>query len=233
MKDSSLHRIAVIFLIFEAALLFLPLIILGQSINWPASLSEPASINLPLILEQYGNMMTGYTIYLVYSLLFWPVAYLAGRVIVEGEINNVLFQIANAFAALSAIARSLGIVRWLFAMPVLAELYVDPNATAADKENISMLYEMLNAYAGGIGESLGVSLFAVIWLVLICLLIMQNKKWPNCLGYFGFIAAVALLSNLAEVIGIDMGAMITISVVLLHLWMLATAIVFWRKNQVA
>jgi hypothetical protein len=229
-RADGLRRPAIVLLIIEFFLIFPPLIILGAAINWPASLDEPASVNLPLILEQYAGVMTGYSIYLVYSLLFWPVAYLTGRVIVGDDPDNPLFRIASAFAALSALARALGIVRWLFAMPVLAQLYTASTATPELQASISVVYEMLNAYAGGVGELLGVSLFAVIWLVLISLLIMRQANWPNWLGYFGLVAAASLFLNLFETIGVDMGPMITVSVTLLHFWMLAAALVFWRKK---
>jgi hypothetical protein len=226
----SIRRYAAIFLIIEFLLIFAPLIILGAAINWPGSLDEPASVNLPLILEKYMAMMTGYSIYLVYSLLFWPMAYLTGRAIIIGDNENTLFRVASGFAALSTLARALGIVRWLFAMPVLARLYTNPATSEELKNNISMVYEMLNAYAGGIGELLGVSLFASIWLVLISILLLRSSHWPNWLGYFGLIVAASLLLNLLEMIGIDMGAMITVSTTLLHFWMLSTAIVFLRKK---
>jgi len=226
----AIRRQAAIFLIIEFLLIFAPLIILGTAINWPASLDEPASVNLPLILEQYMAMMTGYSIYLVYSLLFWPMAYLTGRAIVIDDTSNTLFLVASGFAALSTLARTLGIVRWLFAMPVLARLYTNPVVSENFKESISMVYEMLNAYAGGIGELLGVSLFASIWLVLISILLIRSSHWPNWLGFFGLIVAASLLLNLLEMVGIDMGAMISVSETLQHFWMLAAAIVFLRKK---
>jgi hypothetical protein len=74
-----LNRATVVLLIVEFLLIFAPQIILGAAINWPASLDEPAGVNLPLILEQYPAMMSGYAFYLVYSLLFWPVAYLTSN----------------------------------------------------------------------------------------------------------------------------------------------------------
>jgi hypothetical protein len=227
---APLHRSAAILLIIEFLLIFPPLMILGAAINWPASLDEPASVNLPLIFEQYAGMMAGYSFYLAYSLLFWPVAYLTGRVIVGDDAENALFRVASGFAVLSALARALGIVRWLLAMPVLAQFYTAPTATPELKASISVVYEMLNSYAGGVGELLGVSLFAVIWLMLISILIIHKVNWPNWLGYFGFVAAASLFLNLLEAIGIDMGPMITISVTLLHFWMLAAAIVFFRKK---
>ena len=230
-ESRGLRQAAIVLLIMEAFLMFPPLIILGAAINWPTSLDEPASVNLPLVLEQYVAVMAGYGIYLVYSLLFWPVAYLTGRVITGDDTENALFRLASGFAALSALARALGIVRWLFAMPVLAQLYTAPTATPELKASISVTYEMLNAYAGGIGELLGVSLLAAIWLVLISILIIQKANWPDWLGYFGFVAAISLFLNLLEVIGIDVGPMATISVALVQFWMLAAAIVFFRRRN--
>ena len=230
-KFGSIYRQAAIFLIIEVVLIFAPLIILGAAINWPASLDEPASVNLPLILKQYGPMMTGYSIYLVYSLLFWPMAYLTGRAIVGVDTANAIFRVATGFAVLSVLARALGIVRWLFAMPILARMYIDPAASEEARAGISMAYEMLNAYAGGVGELLGVSLFAAIWLVLICILIIRSSMWPGWLGYFGLVVAASLILNLLEMFGIDMGPMISVSETLQHFWMLATAIVFLRRKE--
>jgi hypothetical protein len=46
--------------------------------------------------------------------------------------------------------KAIGITRWLFAMPVLADAFVAPGA---DQAQIGIVFEMLNAWAGGIGES--------------------------------------------------------------------------------
>lgn len=118
-------------------------------------------------------MMTGYSIYLVYSLLLWPMAYLTGRAIVIGDTSNAVFRVATGFALFSVLARALGIVRWLFAMPVLACLYTTPQLSEETRAGISVVYEMLNAYAGGVGELLGVGLFAAVWMVPINILIIR------------------------------------------------------------
>jgi hypothetical protein len=230
-KPRTLRRQAAFLLIVEFLLIFAPMIILGAALNWPASLDEPASVNLPLVLERYASVIAGYSLYLVYSLLFWPVAYWTGRVIVGDDVENPLFRVASGFAALSALARALGVVRWLFAMPALAQLYTAPDATPELQATVSVVYDMLNAYAGGVGELLGVSLFAVIWLALISVLILRSAQWPAWLGYFGLVAAASLFLNLLEVVGMDLGPMITMSVGLLHFWMLAAAIVFLRKKD--
>ncbi|MEM8858244.1 MAG: DUF4386 family protein [Chloroflexota bacterium] len=227
-QSSTIKKSAIWLLTLEALLLFIPLIVLGRAINWPASLDEPASVNLPLILEQFPAMFTGYSVYLIYSLLFWPMALVAGRAIFESS-DNFMLQIANGVAVLSAFARALGIVRWLFAMPVLATIYVDPGSSAELKESISVVYEMLNAYAGGIGEILGVNFFAAIWLTIMSIVMLRSARWPKWLPALGMVAAISLFINVINVVGIDTGFNITLSVTLFHFWMLGTAIILYRE----
>ena len=52
MTNTTTARATGALLVFEALLLFVPVAILGSAINWPASLSEPPSVILPLIQQQ-------------------------------------------------------------------------------------------------------------------------------------------------------------------------------------
>jgi hypothetical protein len=223
------NRIAGILLIFEALLLFVPVIILGSAINWPASLSEPAQVVLPLINEQLVATRLGYTIYLLYSVLFFPLALLTTHALVRGERLGGLLQVAVGFAALSTLARSLGIIRWLVAMPALATAYVDPTATSSSRETIELIYTTLNAYGGSIGEVLGVNLFAALWLILLSLVGLRNAYLPRWLGIGGLLAAAGLFGGAIEMFGIDIGALITITTSGIQLWFLAAGIYLLRR----
>ncbi len=64
-------------------------------------------------------------------------------------LSGAMASITMALAIMSAVGKSIGITRWLFAMPGLAQAYVSPGAY---QPGIAQLYETLNAYAGGIGE---------------------------------------------------------------------------------
>ena len=75
---------------------------------------------------------------------------------------------------------------------------------------------MLNAYAGGVGELLGVSLFAVIWLVLVRVLIVRSADFPNWPAAFRFVTAASLVANRAEVVGVEVGLNLTLLVVFLQ-----------------
>mmetsp|Transcript_30179 Transcript_30179/g.61268 ORF Transcript_30179/g.61268 Transcript_30179/m.61268 type:complete len:280 (-) Transcript_30179:1057-1896(-) len=230
--SSTVSRNATVtLLIIFVVLIFVPLGILGAAIDWPNNLSEDADHNLPLLLEEQQSVFWGYFIYLIYSILFYPVAYMMGRYIAgSGGVFSPWLHLGSGFAALSAVTRAIGLSRWLFAMPTLARIYVDPNTTETMREAVVVSYDMLNAWGGGIGELLGVSSFASLWVVCTSVLFLQSQEWPSWMGWAGFIVAIDLAINLLEmdILSIDMGANLTISVVLLHLWLLLAALLFLR-----
>ncbi|MCU0491392.1 MAG: DUF4386 domain-containing protein [Chloroflexaceae bacterium] len=232
METRTLARWAAVLLVVEALLFFVPLAVLGAAINWPASLDAPASELLPLLVQQADAVRTGYFAYLLYSILFWPVALLVIRTVAGGDTLSPLLRMAAGFGIASAVARTLGIIRWLGPMPVLAQQYVDPAATEATRASINVSYTMLNDYAGSVGEILGVSLFASIWALLVGIAILRSAHMPRWLGLGGLVVAGLLATPLVEIWGIDAGPMIAISVMGLHLWFLALAAVFtFRKGQ--
>ncbi len=198
--------------------------ILAPTINWPASLEEPPSVIFPLILDQSVAVFAGYLSYLVHALALIPLAiFLRDGLKLDGAIGTTVVTLG----VLAGFAKALGITRWLFLMPGLAAAYTDPAATAAEQAAISAVYEAFNAYAGGIGELMGVGLFAGIWTIVISAILVRNgDRW---LGLAGYSAAALLLSTLLSVVGIESPLMLTLSGILWQFWTLALAIVIWRK----
>ncbi len=196
-----------------------PLTILGAAISWPASLGDPASVVLPLLRQNESMVRLGYAIYLAYSVLFFPVAHMLTRTAI-GEIGATLTT-ATGFAAISALARSIGIVRWLSAMPVLAAAYVDPTTSEATRSSIDLLYQALNAFGGTVGEALGVSLFAALWLALTSAHALRAATWPRWLSVSGLVTAVVLALPLLELSGLDLGPVVSISTTAIQLWLMA------------
>jgi Domain of unknown function (DUF4386) len=223
--QKSLYTIAGWLLIAESLLIFVPLCVLGSAINWPKSLSDPADKILPLLVENASAVRFGYLVYLVYSILFWAIASLTIRVLSNDKTDSVWLRVANGFGIASAIARCLGIIRWLVAMPALATLYTDPTISTGTRESITVVYRAFNDYAGSVGEVLGVSLFAGLWLAIVSVRILQTRILPRWLGFLGLVSATLLAVQLAKLFGVDLGAFISVSVSVLQLWFLAMGIV--------
>lgn len=199
-------------------LLFVPIAVLGAAIDWPASLSEPAAEIIPRLDEQATAVTLGYLVYLLYSVLFFPVIAMLSRVLGDTPVTRA----AATFAAISTVARSIGIIRWLSVLPLLAATQVTTPDAA-----IPVVFDAVNAWGGAIGELLGVSAFAALSLALVSTAIIRSTVLPTWLGASGFVVVAGLLLPWIEVFGVDLGAIISVSSALVQFWFLALGIVLF------
>lgn len=220
------RRTTAVLLTVEGLLIFVPLWVLGAAIGWPASLDDPAAIALPQLVEQESAVRFGYLAYLAYSVLFLPVAVWTTRVLTGGA-DNPLVRAAIGFAIASTLARCIGILRWLVAMPDLAQAYGSA-PDEATRQVLAVQYDTLNNFGGGIGEVLGVSLFAALWLLLT--LVAAIPAVPAWLRVSGLGAAALLAVPLLELAGLDIGPLMTVDTTALQLWFLATAVALFRRR---
>jgi hypothetical protein len=225
-----LARATAALLALQFALMMVPVVVLGRAINWPASLSEPASVVLPMIVQQRGAVAMGYFSYFLSALLLLPIALLVRRVFAQQD--GALLTVATWFGALAAVLKLFGISRWLLLMPALANTYVDPAATPATRDTIAVVFDAFNRYAGGIGENLGVMLFAGVWTVLIALVLLRTPRLPRWLGWTGVAAGLVLLAGFVEVFGVDVGGVyLTVSGFGWQLWLLSLAAMLFRARS--
>ena len=224
MSNSIMARRAGFLSILQGLLPFIPLAVLGGAINWPDSLDDPASVTLPRLLENEGAVRFGYFAYLIYSILFAISMALLTEVVL-GKKGGILIRIIIALAIASALARSIGIVRWLMPNFELANLW-EKASSDEQRYALSVTFETLNSYGGTIGEILGVSLFAAIAILLLSIGNMGEKTLPSWFSVFGLISALGLLWTSAEILGVDPGSIaIFMGTTLVQIWFLVTG--FW------
>ena len=210
-----------LFLIAEALLSLAPMAVLGPAIGWPASLGQSAAQQLTAVAAAPGAVQSGYAIYLVYSLLIAPLMIvLAARTF--GSLAQPLAATVAAFGALSALARAIGILRWLTVMPVLASAHA--GADPATRSTIEWVFQATTRYGGGIGELLGVSLLMAASLGLLCAGALRQRKMPAWLAVAGLISAAALAGMALPALGSPPGVPTAAAVSLLSLWMLAAGV---------
>ena len=230
-EGRSLLRWTILLLVLEPVLMYAAFFVLSSSINWPASLDEPASVNLPLVTQERGAVILGYGVYLAYSLLILPLSVMLYFTL-KGRGASPLLAVAAGVGIVSALARALGIVRWLFLMPILAEIYGDPSSSPAAREAVEVAYVAFNEYAGGVGELLGVALTGALWVGLTSVALLRSGRFPGWLGLLGLLAAALLLPGLLPVAGLDVGSLFSvIGGNVLLIWMLALAVVLFRNRR--
>ena len=223
------QRILLGVLLIAAALLsFLPIAILGPAIGWPASLRAPAGQQLAAIAAAPTAVALGYSVYLLYSVLILPVmTLLALRC--SSSLAKPMAVMIVAFAALSVLARSIGILRWLTAMPVMAQQHAA--ADPAGQQILEAIFTTITTYGGGIGELLGVSLFMSFSLGLAMMAAWTGKTLPRWLAAFGMASALLLLALFLPTMGISIHIPIAVAVTVLALWMVVAGIVVFFKPK--
>ncbi|MCM0607672.1 MAG: DUF4386 domain-containing protein [Ideonella sp. WA131b] len=214
-------------LIADALLSFAPVVILGAAIGWPASLDKPAAEQLAAIHANAGMVTLGYGVYLLYSILVAPVMIgLAAKVF--GGLQHPVAATVAAFGALSALARAIGILRWLTVMPALAAAHAA--ADPSTRGQIELVFTAVTTYGGGIGEVLGVALFMALSLGTLCVAALRSGGMPRWLAGLGLASTALLAGLLLPVFGAADIVPVAAAVSLLSVWMLAAGVWALRRG---
>lgn len=215
-------------MIVVSLLSFAPMVILGPAIGWPASLRNPAADQLVAIARSPQAVALGYGAYLLYSVLILPVMVLIARRI-YGSLTSACAVIVVAFAAISVLARCVGILRWLTVMPELAQQHA--RAGDVQRSAIELVFQAITVWGGGIGELLGVSLFMALSVGIAMAGAWQHRSLPRWLIALGAVSAALLLAMMLPALGIAIKVPVAIAVSVLTLWMLAMGIWIWVASK--
>lgn len=226
--ETSPARAVGVLLIGDALLAFAPVAILGPAIGWPASLASPAATQLAAIHAHGDVVMLGYSLYLLYSILIAPVMIGVSRR-VFGRGDDAMAESVAAFAALSTLARCIGILRWLTVMPALAASHA--TADPAMRLQIETLFDAITRYGGGIGDVLGVSLFMALAVGTLAAGALRSGGMPRWLSWAGLVVAALLASLTIPALGGPALVPVAVAVTALSAWMIATGAWCWRKPQ--
>ena len=138
---------------------------------------------------------------------------------------GALAMLAISLGVASALARAIGIVRWLSGSSALADAYAAAPVGSVERVAIETTQTALNAYGGTIGEDLGVGMFAAMWLVCAGAVILRDRGLPAWLGWSAFpVAAVSSMPSLA-LVGIASPVDVVIGTSSMLLWIAAVAVV--------
>ncbi|GAA3443521.1 DUF4386 family protein [Planomonospora venezuelensis] len=219
---ASGERVRGLLTVAVSLLIFVPLTVLGAAIGWPASLGDPAETALPRLLENELPTRLGYLVYLAYSVAFLPAAVGVSLWRRQGPVT-VAVWIAVGAAAASALARTVGITRWLSTAFPLAEQW-RRNPSQATREAIAVQFGTLNDFGGAIGEILGVSVFAALWLAAT----IAGPGLPRWARRAGVPVVVLVAAPAVELAGVDSGALVSLSSASITLWLAAVGVAMAR-----
>lgn len=231
MNDARLTRLTGVILILTPVAFNVFFTLLSVTFEYPDILREPTGHVLRsfdaggsgLVATWYGFMLT--------AAMFVPLAILVHKILARQDAPYM--AVATAFGVIAGVVQFLGLVRWPFLVPYLADTYLDPASSEATRESVAVVFQTFNQYAGvGVGENLGY-LFTALWTVLVALTMFGSglpfKRW---LGLLGVVSAAAILVGTLEPAGFEPAANIVVAgYILWSLWLLIFGVLLLRPGS--
>jgi hypothetical protein len=169
----------------------------------------------------YGFMLS--------AVLFVPVVLLLHEVLSVSDTLPYL-GVATTLGVLSAAVQFLGLVRWPFLVPYLAQTYTDPRSSQATRDAVAVTFQAFHRYAGvGIGENLGY-LFTGSWTLLVGIAMIGSPLFAPWIGWIAIIPAIGIFVGIFEEAGVKAAGVVTaISYIVWSLSLVAAGInLLWR-----
>lgn len=161
----------------------------------------------------YGFMLT--------AVLLVPVVVLLNRLL-EDTAPDIVW-LASTFGVLGAVTQFLGLLRWPFVVPYLAQIHADPSSSQATRDAATVVFQGLHRYLGvAVGEHLGY-LFTGVWTILIATAMTASPLFHPWVAGLGIVPAVGILIGLLEPAGFKAaGAVNAVAYTAWALWLAAT-----------
>jgi hypothetical protein len=130
---------------------------------------------------------------------------------------------------IAGVVQTLGFIRWVFLVPILASAYLDPSTTASSRAAIEVTFNAFNQYAGvGIGEHLGY-LFTALWSLLVAVSILKSARFKAWVGWIGIFSAVGILVGILEPAGVPVvGIINAMAYILWAVWLIVVGVIILR-----
>jgi len=217
--DRTTRRLAGVALAAAALLAIAGFTALGSIFEYPQILKEPTATILSTYRAHQGAVSAWFAVLVVSALLLAPAGVLLGR-IAGGRTGRWIAGVGIA----AALVQAIGLSRWVLLVPGVSADATDP-ARAADAQHS---FELLHTWLGEVlGETVGYALTATFTVLVVRGVAMTRApRWLQVLGY----GAAALIAT-GIVIPVLGAASITnfVGYVAWCLWLLAMAVVLWRR----
>lgn len=193
---------------------------LSMSFEYPDILREDAGYVLQEFDAGGSGLIAIWYAFMLTAVLFVPLAVLVHRVLARDD--TPYLALATTFGVVAGVVQFLGLVRWPFLVPYLADTYLDPASSDATKESTVVMFEAFNRYAGvAVGENLGY-LFTALWTVPVAIALFRSElPWRGWLAGLGLVSAGGILLGTLEPAGFKAAAdIVVVGYILWSIWLI-------------
>ncbi|MBC8076747.1 MAG: DUF4386 domain-containing protein [Chloroflexales bacterium] len=229
MNTLSLRRIAGLLLVIVPVLFTVCFTLLQMQFEYPDILRQPTADVLTKFQAGGPNLIAVWYVLTITAVLFIPVVVFTHRALAADQ-GSPLLWLATTFGVVAGLAQALGFLRWPFLVPHLAQAYLAPGASEAQRAAAALVFEAFHRYAGmAIGEHLGY-LATSVWTVVIALLLVRRPGISRWLGVSGAVFAVGIAAGLLEPAGVEVaGTINATSYLAWAAWLVAVGV--WLLTQ--
>lgn len=188
------EKIIGILLILGAVGVFIPYTILTIIFDYPAILRQDPGFILNKFHEGGSSLIL---VWFLFAILGIPV--MIAYILIGQKLENKLSFVrwATTLGVISVVVQIIGLLRWTFVVPVLANNLVLA-ISEATKESNKVAFQTIHQFGGVLlGEQLG-QLFTVIWTIMIATAFKQLGLFPKWIIWLGYISSAIYLFAQAE-----------------------------------
>jgi hypothetical protein len=225
MNTLSLRRLAGLLLILLPIAFTVCFTLLQMQFEYPDILRQPTADVLTKFQAGGTGLIVVWYVLSLTAVLFIPIVVLFHHVL-AGQKASAALSVATTFGVVAGIVQTLGLLRWPFLVPHLAQAYLAPGASEAQRAAAALVFEAFHRYAGmAVGEHLGY-LSTSLWTFLVALLMIRSPLFGRWLGASGMVLALGIVTGLLEPAGWELaGAINAISYLAWALWMIVVGVV--------
>src|SRR5918995_699659 len=232
MNDGRLSRLTGVVLILTPVAFNVFFTLLSVTFGYPDILREPTGQVLGRFDAGGGSLVAIWYGFMLTAVLFVPLAILVHKVLARQD--TPYMAVATAFGVVGGVVQFLGLVRWPFLVPYLADAYLDPASSGATRESVAVVFQAFNQYAGvAVGENLGY-LFTGLWTALVALAMFgSGLPFRRLLGLLGVVSAACVFVGTFEPAGFEPAAnIVVVGYILWSIWLILTGILLLLARSI-
>lgn len=192
-SSESIDKTIGILLIGGALLLFLPYTLLTFTFEYPQILRQETAIILTKFYEGGSSLVFTWWTFAIVGLPLLG-AYVSIGQKLERKISFVRF--ASVLGITGLIFQMIGLLRWTFVVPVLAQNYVLGNAMVQEASKVA--FQIVHQYGGVVlGEHLG-PMFTIVWTIMMSVAFARLRLFPGWVAGFGVVSSLIYILAQAE-----------------------------------
>lgn len=183
-----------ILLIVGAIALLIPYISLTIVFEYPDILRQDTATILTKFYQGGHSLIWTWFAFAVTGLPLIPAYSMLGQNL---ENKAPLMRMATTIGIIGLVVQVIGLLRWTFVVPVLADTFVQATDEATKAAAI-VAFKTMHQFGGVVlGEHLG-QLFTIAWTIMVTLSFAKLKAMPKWVNGLGIVSAIIYLLAQAE-----------------------------------